>query len=341
MGFLSAIRLWLIKNKDPNNKRITTRVKKMEGATTDPQSPASSTLSTSSPSSGYTVSHKFEGGRRFQDIENVAYFLPNDNEEVDRLHQQHWIIKAMMGGNYQVPIESKLQEGITVLDSGCGPATWSLEMAEMYPNSTFYGIDAYPVFPTGVKPQNCHFELANVSESLPYPDNYFDFVHQRLLVFGLTRAGWENAISELIRVLKPGGYLEISECDFDFARSGPKYKRIMDSLGTALRDKTMIPLIGGELGPNFLEKNDQLEDLKLKKKFFPMNHHGKLGELFWDDLRRGFEGMHTWVIKECPDLQDREVYLRYLDECATECTEYQTDIPWYCYYGRKKAELVN
>ena len=65
-------------------------------------------------------------------------------------------------------------------------------MAEAYPNSIFYGIDAAPVFPDNVKPKNCHFEIANVAERLPYPDNYFDFVHQRFLIFGLSRAGWET-----------------------------------------------------------------------------------------------------------------------------------------------------
>ena len=65
-------------------------------------------------------------------------------------------------------------------------------MSEKFPNSTFHGVDAYPVFPSEVKPQNCHFQLGNVADRLPYPDNYFDFIHQRLLIFGLTRSDWKN-----------------------------------------------------------------------------------------------------------------------------------------------------
>jgi 2-polyprenyl-3-methyl-5-hydroxy-6-metoxy-1,4-benzoquinol methylase len=38
-------------------------------------------------------------------------------------------------------IEKKLQEGITVLDVGCGSAKALMEMAEAYPNSRFYGMD--------------------------------------------------------------------------------------------------------------------------------------------------------------------------------------------------------
>lgn len=81
----------------------------------------------------------------------------------------------------------------------------------MYPQSTFHGVDAYPVFPSEVKPANCHFYLANVADHLPFPDNYFDFIHQRLLLFGLTRNDWRRTIQELLRVLKPGGWLEIIE----------------------------------------------------------------------------------------------------------------------------------
>lgn len=78
-----------------------------------------------------------------------------------------------------------------------GPATWCLDMAEIYPASTFHGVDAYPVFPAEVKPLNCAFTLSNVAERLPYPDNHFDFIHQRLLIFGLTRTDWRNARTPL------------------------------------------------------------------------------------------------------------------------------------------------
>ena len=77
-------------------------------------------------------------------------------------------------------------------NNNTGPATWSLDMAEMYPNSTFHGVDAYPVYPSEVKPQNCHFQPANVAEKLPFPDNHFDFIYQRLLIFGFTRTDWKN-----------------------------------------------------------------------------------------------------------------------------------------------------
>ncbi|RCH89750.1 hypothetical protein CU097_001724, partial [Rhizopus azygosporus] len=73
--------------------------------------------------------------------EKVNYVLPNNDDEVDRLHQQHWILKYIFGCNYHAPIHNLLEKGIKVLDSGCGPATWCFDMAEAYPNSKFQGID--------------------------------------------------------------------------------------------------------------------------------------------------------------------------------------------------------
>ncbi|KAG0186549.1 hypothetical protein DFQ28_007635, partial [Apophysomyces sp. BC1034] len=115
-----------------------------------------------------------------------------------------------MFSNFHAPVHDVLNEGCTVLDSGCGPATWTLEMAEMYPRSEFHGIDVSAVYPEDIKPANTHFYMANVIQ-LPFPDNHFDYIHQRTLSFGLTQDDWAKAIQELIRVLKPGGWLELTE----------------------------------------------------------------------------------------------------------------------------------
>jgi ubiquinone/menaquinone biosynthesis C-methylase UbiE len=85
-----------------------------------------------------------------------------------------------------------LENGIVVLDSGCGPATWTFEMGECYPRSTFHGIDASCVFPENIKPANVEFVIGNIAKHVPYPDNTFDYIHQRLLFLGLTDSDWTN-----------------------------------------------------------------------------------------------------------------------------------------------------
>lgn len=84
-----------------------------------------------------------------------------------------------------------MKEGIHVLDAGCGPGTWTLEMAETYPSSKFVGIDTSCVFPENIKPGNVEFVIANLAKPLPFPDNHFDYIHQRFLLLGLTSDDWD------------------------------------------------------------------------------------------------------------------------------------------------------
>lgn len=85
-----------------------------------------------------------------------------------------------------------LEEGINVLDSGCGPATWVFEMGETYQRSTFHGVDAACVFPEDIKPANVELVIGNVAKNIPYPDENFHYVHQRLLFLGLSQSDWDG-----------------------------------------------------------------------------------------------------------------------------------------------------
>lgn len=67
-------------------------------------------------------------------------------------------------------------------------------MAEQHPRSQFHGVDVSCVFPENIKPANVEFVIGNIAKHIPYPDNTFDYIHQRLLIFGLTNEDWENVI---------------------------------------------------------------------------------------------------------------------------------------------------
>jgi ubiquinone/menaquinone biosynthesis C-methylase UbiE len=94
--------------------------------------------------------------------------------------------------NFHAPVTQMLEEGITVLDAGCGPATWTFEMGEAFPESKFHGVDISCVFPEDIKPANVELVIGNIAKYIPYPDNTFDYVHQRLLFAGLTDENWES-----------------------------------------------------------------------------------------------------------------------------------------------------
>ncbi|CAG8845284.1 5950_t:CDS:2, partial [Racocetra persica] len=95
-----------------------------------------------------------------------------------------------------------------------------------YPSTKVVGVDISPYQPTTIKPKNFEFVMANVEERLPFDDNTFDFVFQRYLVFGLSKEKWPQVINELVRVLKPGGLLELCEPSLFCFDAGPATKRI-------------------------------------------------------------------------------------------------------------------
>ncbi|CAG8615113.1 16712_t:CDS:2 [Dentiscutata erythropus] len=159
---------------------------------------------------------RFVGGRRFHNVKDALYPLPNDEEESDRLHLQHFLIRYIWQSNFSVPIEHTLSKpGSKILDIGCGAASWSFDIATSYPSTNVVGLDISPYQPTQIKPSNFTFAKANVLEGLPFEDNTFDFVFQRYLISGYSKENWPYIINELVRVLKPGGYLEKKGVDWD------------------------------------------------------------------------------------------------------------------------------
>ena len=66
-----------------------------------------------------TNSFRFIDGRRYHNAENSKYPLPNDDDECDRLHIQHFILRYVWQGNFASPVEYVLnRKGAKILDSG-------------------------------------------------------------------------------------------------------------------------------------------------------------------------------------------------------------------------------
>lgn len=166
-------------------------------------------------------------GRRFR--EDVPYALPKDLEEGQRLNFQHYIIRAVLHGNYAAPLDQSVSN---ILDIGSGTGIWGCEMAQAFPLARVYGLDLEPPQTVSLAasatsvPDNYHFIQGNVLKGLPFPDNLFDYVHQRLLFLGVPQDSWPTVISELARVTRPGGWVEIYEADILFPEAGPATREL-------------------------------------------------------------------------------------------------------------------
>lgn len=111
-----------------------------------------------------------------------------------------------------------LRPGMTVLDVGCGPASITLDLAELVAPGVVTGIENAPapletarVAAAERGDTTTRFELADVME-LPYDDDSFDVVHAHQVLQHL--ADPVGALREMARVARPGGLLAVRDADY-------------------------------------------------------------------------------------------------------------------------------
>ncbi|CAO3691924.1 hypothetical protein G6F70_002859 [Rhizopus microsporus] len=153
--------------------------------------------------------------RDFHNDKDSTYWLPKDKVEKNRLIRQHYVIKGIFEGNFLKSIEEALDfnKDISILDVGCGSGIWIVDMIKDYPNCSYHGCDIADFTQEVINSNQFTFSYGNVAKGLPYPDNWFDFTHMRLLVLALREEEWPIAIRELLRVTKPGGMIQLLEID--------------------------------------------------------------------------------------------------------------------------------
>ncbi|HEY4385440.1 MAG TPA: class I SAM-dependent methyltransferase, partial [Ktedonobacteraceae bacterium] len=77
----------------------------------------------------------------------------------------------------------------------------------------------------------------DVLNGLPFPDRQFDYVHQRLLVAALPATHWPTVIHELVRVTRPGGWIELLEIGVTIQHAGPETTYLLNWMGERSRER--------------------------------------------------------------------------------------------------------
>jgi SAM-dependent methyltransferase len=152
---------------------------------------------------------------------DVPYLFPRHETEVDRLDIQHYALLEALGGNCRAPIWRPAR----VLDVGCGTGQWAYDLCREFPDCLVVGFDLASTKPG--QPRNFGFVQGNLLHGLPFTDDDFDFVHQRLLAASAVPLKlWSSVVADLVRVTRPEGWVELVESAPEIESAGPATERL-------------------------------------------------------------------------------------------------------------------
>ncbi|CAG8560676.1 9005_t:CDS:2 [Ambispora leptoticha] len=237
---------------------------------------------------------KYIGGRRFYDEKVSSYVLPTDIDEVDRIQQQHFALKHICHGNHIAPIDKLIRPGSKILDVGCGPGQWSLEVAQEFPEAQVYGIDINSNFPSEIKPINCEFVLGDVENPLPWEDNYFDYVFMRYMFGAIKVKSWPPLLQEINRVLKPGGIIENHEVDGIARNAGPKLLHIMHNVRNEMSERDLDISLATRL-PDLIFESGFKNVHNTCVSVATGRWGNKIGEIWAANILELYQSMRPWL----------------------------------------------
>ncbi|CAG8493689.1 3470_t:CDS:2 [Ambispora gerdemannii] len=232
--------------------------------------------------------------------------------------------------NFSSPIEDHLKAGgLQILDIGCGPGTWMIDMAKTYPLCSFTGVDISPLYPFNELPENVEFIQANLLDGLPIENSKFDFV----VMHFLTIRQWKPIIKEAARVMKPGAWLEWMGYDPTLRNQGENTKKLRQSLLAASKSKGVDPWIITEF-PRILDNSGIFVNiLNVKRTAVYGSIGGKCGELCVDISISTYQALKKATM-EFMSLTSQE-YDLLLNNVREEFERYQTIMELHRFCAQK------
>ena len=162
---------------------------------------------------------------------------PQSNLRLKALMTSRWLsFGRVLFSPAHHEVQSNKQDRVLVLD-GLANDDWSFYCALSYPNATFYNLSPFrrssasrrdaETFPS--PPNHRQIFHSGISHPFPFPKGFFTAVVFRYPVAS-PEAAYTAAIRECKRVLRPGGYLELSILDIDMVNMGNRTRRAVRSL---------------------------------------------------------------------------------------------------------------
>ncbi|RIB08096.1 hypothetical protein C2G38_2045452 [Gigaspora rosea] len=264
---------------------------------------------------------KYKNGRRFLKNATIFYFLPLDELESDRMQLRHDVDWYIWRSNFSSPVETTLKLG--------GAQVLDVAWASDYPLSEFTGVDVAPIFPSDVMPPNVTFKQCDILEGLPYSDCSFYYIHIKDLFHHFPlKIIRDQLFPDLVRILKPGGWIEIQDRDPNMINAGPICKRLEDILSLSFLNHGIHIKSHYDNMEKIFEKNNLIK-YRLEKKTIP---YADL-DLAIQDYLSTYKAMR-FALTEYSGATPEE-YDEIVENASKELIEYNSEFGSRKYFGQK------
>jgi len=150
--------------------------------------------------------------------------------EMARLINQERLLTRVMGGVF--PEHFDLSHVSHILDVGCGPGGWVLDVAFEHAKINVVGFDISQQMVEYARAHaeaqgmnNASFQVMNALESLEFDDNSFDVVNARYIQAFMMKTSWAPLMKEIMRILRPGGRLLLTDGEWSISNS-PAFEKM-------------------------------------------------------------------------------------------------------------------
>ncbi|KAI1793140.1 S-adenosyl-L-methionine-dependent methyltransferase [Ganoderma leucocontextum] len=171
--------------------------------------------------------------------EDAPYMQAYSQVLLENDYQTHQLLSKLMRADSPTFHNFGKKPPADVLDLGCGEGFWVLHAAKLWKsnNTRVVGLDlidmhtneageVHPHLEPVQSPKNVVWERANfVKHPLPFPDNSFDLVRMANLTLCIPASRWKFVLTQVRRVLRPGGRLELIDDDLFFPTILPRPSR--------------------------------------------------------------------------------------------------------------------
>lgn len=156
--------------------------------------------------------------------ENTYVIDAESAAEMARLMNQDRIVTKGMGGLFSE--RTDLSTIKHILDIGCGPGGWALDVALTYPHIEVVGIDISQRMVNYANAQarvqglpNVSFSVMDALKPLAFPENSFDLINARAIVGFMPKTVWPQLLKECLRITSPGGIIRLTEGEWGITNS--------------------------------------------------------------------------------------------------------------------------